>query len=229
MRYVIEYMRDECQGNPVTVSGFGAVIADNHLKAIEQFRKSNPGYAVLRLTPVNSKEEAFNKFGMGGWTDEENEEYRAHMKELRAHEHDKHEEARKAARAYSLDEFAAEQEYAARRASEATQNLDGVHVGDIFYTCWGYEQTNYDFYQVVRLKGKHTAVFRKNAAKKASCGDMTGYSRPIRDKFCKENEYTVRTVQRFQPSTPGKISLTIDGHSAGPAEFGKLYNYTSYA
>lgn len=39
----------------------------------------------------------------------------------------------------------------------------GVKVGDIFYTSWGYEQTNLDFYQVVGLVGKVTVKLRKIA------------------------------------------------------------------
>lgn len=34
-------------------------------------------------------------------------------------------------------------------------------VGTIFYSSWGYEQTNVDFYQVVEIKGKSTLVLKE--------------------------------------------------------------------
>lgn len=35
------------------------------------------------------------------------------------------------------------------------------NVGDIFYSSWGYDQTNVSFYQVVEKRGKTTAVLRE--------------------------------------------------------------------
>ena len=32
--------------------------------------------------------------------------------------------------------------------SKTIANVDGYKVGDIFYTSWGYEQTNIEFYQL---------------------------------------------------------------------------------
>lgn len=33
-----------------------------------------------------------------------------------------------------------------------------AHVGDILYTSWGYDQTNVDFYQVIRVSGKNAWI-----------------------------------------------------------------------
>jgi hypothetical protein len=60
----------------------------------------------------------------------------------------------------TLAELAARLDYQ-RRKRQPTSNVHGVHVGDIFYSVWGYEQTNVDFWQVVELKGKQTAVIRE--------------------------------------------------------------------
>ena len=49
-----------------------------------------------------------------------------------------------------LETFAALADYLAS-SKQPTQNAEGVHVGDLFYASWGYEQTNIDFYQVVAL------------------------------------------------------------------------------
>lgn len=40
-------------------------------------------------------------------------------------------------------------------------NEYGVSVGDIFYTSWGYEQTNVNFFQVVQLVGKMSVRVRE--------------------------------------------------------------------
>ena len=39
-------------------------------------------------------------------------------------------------------------------------NKYGVKVGDLFYISWGYEQTNIDFYQVVKIVGESSVIVR---------------------------------------------------------------------
>ena len=138
---------------------------------------------------------------------------------------------------YTPQEFYAEQEYQTRRDSTLTQNADGVHVGDIFVACWGYDQTNYDFYQVVALKGKRTAIVRENSKRSEMCGDMTGYVRPIRDSFKDETTYTLRTKTGWYPWYGDNKNvgpeMNVPGlsghHTMGLIEFGKLYHFTAYA
>ncbi|WP_407226574.1 hypothetical protein [Enterobacter roggenkampii] len=36
-----------------------------------------------------------------------------------------------------------------------------ISVNDVFYSCWGYEQTNINFYQVVQVRGKQTVLLRE--------------------------------------------------------------------
>ncbi len=40
-------------------------------------------------------------------------------------------------------------------------NQFNITPGTIFYSSWGYEQTNVSFYQVVRLSGKASVVIRE--------------------------------------------------------------------
>lgn len=40
-------------------------------------------------------------------------------------------------------------------------NKYGVKVGDLFYTSWGYEQTNVNFFQVIALKGASSVLVRE--------------------------------------------------------------------
>lgn len=60
--------------------------------------------------------------------------------------------------------------------------------GDILYNSWGYEQTNVDFYQVVRCT-KSSVFIRPIKAeysdRSASC-DMAAYLRPLKDSFIGE-------------------------------------------
>ena len=44
---------------------------------------------------------------------------------------------------------------------EPTERKHGVKVGDVFYTSWGYEQTNVDFFQIIELRGASSALVRQ--------------------------------------------------------------------
>ena len=55
--------------------------------------------------------------------------------------------------------------------------------GDLFYTSWGYEQTNIDFYQVVSFKGQ-TVVVVSVASERTYDGPMSGNCKPVKDKIC---------------------------------------------
>lgn len=77
--------------------------------------------------------------------------------------------------------------------------VDGttVRIGDIFNTCWGYEQTNVEFYQVVSLHGTKTAGLREIASQIVK--DTGGYSarvRPVPDKFISDEVHKRRVRVR---------------------------------
>lgn len=46
-------------------------------------------------------------------------------------------------------------------AQKAKTNKYGVKVGDLFYTSWGYDQTNIDFFQVIKLVGDSSVRVRQ--------------------------------------------------------------------
>jgi hypothetical protein len=72
-----------------------------------------------------------------------------------------------------------------RRQTRATF-AHTLKVGDILENSWGYEQTNIDFYQIVRLVGKQSIVIRPIASKhhaKESSHWLTGYVVPDVDHF----------------------------------------------
>lgn len=107
------------------------------------------------------------------------------------------------ARTLTLDQLAARLDYQARKQGP-TQNMHGVHVGDIFYSTWGYDQTNVDFWQVVELKGTQTAIIREiHAEISRNTGSMSGYKWPRRDDFYGNKLHTVRTrLTKYRPNNP---------------------------
>jgi len=57
-----------------------------------------------------------------------------------------------------------------KEAYEQTQEQekiaeDFIKVGDILYTCWGYEQTNTEFFKVIKIIGKRYFLIREVKAK----------------------------------------------------------------
>jgi 5-hydroxyisourate hydrolase-like protein (transthyretin family) len=56
-------------------------------------------------------------------------------------------------------------------------------VGDIYYTSWGYEQTNVEFYQVIEKPSPHYAIIKEIAQDYQPTGDMQGRVKPIKGKF----------------------------------------------
>lgn len=72
------------------------------------------------------------------------------------------------------------QEIAERKSKEKAMRSKplGINVGDIFYHSWGYEQTNIDFYEVIRIVGKRV-VFRKLLQETTETGFMCGPTVPL--------------------------------------------------
>lgn len=126
-------------------------------------------------------------------------------------------EAHEEAAAYTPEAFAAIVEYMEAR-QQPTPNADGVHVGDIYYTAWGYDQTNVDFYQVVALKGKRTAVIRQIANDYLDGCKMQGMVRPRRNVFEGEATRIIRTA-----------APRLDGHALFPTDDFREIAYSGYA
>lgn len=229
MRYIITYSIVSGP-DPVTFYTYWATMASNPQEAREHFmqRKHRPGYTVLKVEEAD--ETRRDMYGMGWYTDEERAAHEERMEKKNAAWRDEHSEARRRVEGYSLEEFAAEQEYQARRAAEGTSNLDGVHVGDIFCSCWGYDQTNYDFYQVVEVKGKHTVIVQENTCNAQMCSDYSGYKRPIRDHFASDQRYTLRTCRDDYRKGPTMRNPELQGrHMMEPVTFGTLYQHSTGA
>jgi hypothetical protein len=70
-----------------------------------------------------------------------------------------------------------------KKQQEQPSNLK---VGDILYTSWGYDQTNVEFFQVVKTIGKRTVELVRVACTSSSRSDYTDDLMPIKDSFITE-------------------------------------------
>lgn len=76
----------------------------------------------------------------------------------------------------------AENQRRAERARERKSAGHSLKVGDILSTCWGYEQTNREYYQVTRVSEKSVWV-RRVASHREESDFMSGYSVPVPNRF----------------------------------------------
>jgi len=115
------------------------------------------------------------------------------------------------------------------------KNIHGVKIGDIFYTMWGYEQTNVDFFEVVRVTEKMATV-KPIKQNRTETGWLQGNAEPIKgafysDGFYKES-YTTRTYAHNNfngnAAEPGLTNADGYGH-AGFYYTGGSIGYSEYA
>lgn len=133
------------------------------------------------------------------------------------------------AREISLDALAARIAYQQRK-QQPTPNAEGVRIGDLFYGSWGYEQTNIDFFEVVALKGKHTAVLREIAREYIGGYSMQGRVRPCRGEYIGDEQYTVRTkIVEWNGTDHLMINHpTAHGHTLDRTTDDAEHDYSSY-
>lgn len=173
----------------------------------------------------------FVKRGSGMLDDDEQAQASANLEAHYAEELERLENGRSASREYEPEAFAALADYLARKDGP-TQNAEGVHVGDLFYASWGWEQTNIDYFQVVALKGAHTAVLRQIGRDYIGGFSYSGKCRPMRDHFIDDEQYTVRT-KKSDYYKDGRVEMKAPHISAGhllhaTSDFDE-HDYSSYA
>lgn len=102
------------------------------------------------------------------------------------------------------------EEMSAERAKKnAVKISDVVEVGDIFYSSWGYEQTNVDFYEVVRIDGKF--VFIKEIKKDyKGTGFMSGTSKGLKGQFVDDAE--IKTSIMYNSNENKVYGLRMSGN-----------------
>jgi hypothetical protein len=72
--------------------------------------------------------------------------------------------------------------FKAERRAERVAFVPTYKVGDLFRTCWGYDQTNVEYFEVVEVKGKHVIV-REIAQKTIQTGHDQGTTVPLPGQF----------------------------------------------
>ncbi len=108
------------------------------------------------------------------------------------------------------------------------QFVNPLVLGQILSSSWGYDQTNVNFYQVVKLVGKQSVEIREIGYVDHATESMEGLKVPAPDKFCGE-------PLRRRVAEHGRVK--IDHTYATPVEFTevagvRLYKpqrYSSYA
>ena len=84
---------------------------------------------------------------------------------------------------------------AAKKAEKV--NKFGVKVGDLFYTSWGYDQTNNDFFQVVELVGQASVRVREVCPPVVKREAVSGMSEDI----------TIRNTNEMLPATSSSVFI----------------------
>lgn len=94
--------------------------------------------------------------------------------------------------------------FEARRATVARQaerrarqrKPHALELGHVFVASWGYDQTNVDFYQVVRIVGPHTVDVRKiKATTTEETAYLAGRCIPAIDDFAEAEAFRVRVTE----------------------------------
>lgn len=106
-------------------------------------------------------------------------------------------------------------------------NKYGVQVGDVFYNSWGYEQTNIDFYEVVKLRGKTQIVVRPIKSEVVrSLGFASYMVKPIKGSFA--GEEIIKTVKVLNYFGKEEIYCNMSYGLLSKTDWNKEYNETSY-
>ena len=107
----------------------------------------------------------------------------------------------------------------ARKAKKAAPH--NLELGHVFYSMWGYEQTNINFYQVIEIKGTKTVVLRELKQIRNATGDMQGTCAPALNDFCDHSQPIMRRVGADK-------RVKISDCQSGRLWDGKPMNWTAY-
>lgn len=84
--------------------------------------------------------------------------------------------------------------------------------GDIFYSSWGYDQTNVNFYQVIGTKGKQTLELKEIASSVVSSdGGPTTHVTAVPGKFLNDKVLTKRASGKYINITDYATGFPWDG------------------
>ncbi len=130
--------------------------------------------------------------------------------------------ARDGAISRQIESLQSSAKYKAERAAKSKALACKIEVGHILVTCWGYDQTNREFFKVVEKKGERTLIVQEVEKIDASRGDegwMCGQVLPSETLKKGSEPYMVRVS--------GADHVKIEGHYASLWD-GKPASYSSY-
>ncbi len=106
---------------------------------------------------------------------------------------------------------------------EARKVDHAVKVGTVYYTSWGYDQTNVEYFEVVKVTPR-TVVVREIGKAVEETGFMSGTSKPAPGKFLDDSPEIRCLVGSY------KNAIKIDDVRSGWVhEDGQVHNWSSYA
>ena len=225
-RYIIRYSPDDGHGAPSWLSTYWATMASDEDAAVKLFHFVRPDDHIISVDRVDNPDYAM--YGNGCLTEDEQAAARAALNANYEKARSERDEAMQEVMTMEPEDIEAMLMYRDRVAFEHTPNVEGVHIGDLFYVMWGYDQTNYDFFQVVDLRGGHTVVLREIESFSVPYGNMQGLCRPHRDHF--------KTAKFYAPRTRlhERLGLVInapdhDGHILHRCKDTDVFDYSTYA
>lgn len=119
-----------------------------------------------------------------------------------------------------------------KRARYDVRAADHFKVGDLLYTSWGYDQTNIDFYKVVRVLDKSVEIVAIGAKSvPGTQGFMSEALTPdpsieIRDGYAAQ----YNGIKRVQGGCNGEAHVKVMPHSSGyPTAIGRQHYCSWYA
>jgi hypothetical protein len=104
----------------------------------------------------------------------------------------------------------------------------GVHVGDIFVSSWGYDQTNIDFYEVTGLTGASVKV-RPIASKEHGTSTLWAQRDVVPDPGNFKGPEMTKRIQTSEFRGETSVYFTINSYSSASLWDGKPEHETSYA
>lgn len=124
-------------------------------------------------------------------------------------------------------------EYKAKIKAEKAAKIEqghGLQVGDVLSACWGWEQTNYDYYQVTKLIGKRSVELREIGRTIEETNDMQGLCAPVKNLFKGEPKvYRVTPDGSVKVRSYGVYASKKESIKVGPVEVFTADCFTSYA
>lgn len=104
-----------------------------------------------------------------------------------------------------------------------------VKPGDIYYSSWGYDQTNIDFYQIISVKGAYAMIreIKSRQLPDENGNSMAAYVVPVKDSFTSDPEFKKKIqFNTFRTSDHSKTPYfhILHGQYASPWNRDKIYS-----